>query len=83
MLTGINNNRDIKMNRKTYKKLITMAKKIYAGLMTAACLLALAILCAPCLLIFSVGKDGELTVWNLVGVVWMVVLFGVFKYKSR
>ena len=71
------------MNRKTYKKLITMAKKIYAGLMTAACLLALAILCAPCLLIFSVGKDGELTVWNLVGVVWMVVLFGVFKYKSR
>lgn len=71
------------MNRKTYKKLITMAKKIYAGLMTAACLLALAILCAPCFLIFSVGKDGELTVWNLVGVLWMVVLFGVFKYKSK
>ena len=60
-----------------------MVKKIYAGLMTTACLLALAILCAPCFLIFSVGKDGELTVWNLVGMLWMVVLFGVFKYKSR
>ena len=71
------------MNRKTYLKMITMVKKIYAGLMTAACLLALAILCTPCLLIFSVGVDGELTVWNLVGVLWMVVLFGVFKYKSR
>lgn len=60
-----------------------MVKKIYAGLMTAACLLALAILCAPCFLIFSMGKDGELTVWNMIGFVWCVGVSFIFKYKSR
>lgn len=60
-----------------------MVKKIYAGLMTAACLLALGIMVAPCLLVFSVGKDGELTVWNFVGMLWCLLVEGLFKIKSR
>lgn len=71
------------MKIQTYKKLLSMAQKIKGMCWTAICLLALGIMVAPCLLVFSVGKDGELTVWNLVGLAWMVVLFGVFKWKSR
>ena len=71
------------MKKTTFYKLMIMAKKIMSGLWLTACMLALMVLVAPCLLVFSVGKDGELTVWNLVGLAWMVVLFGVFKWKSR
>lgn len=71
------------MKRKTYYKLASMVSKVIGGLWMAACFLALGIMVAPCLLVFSVGKDGELTVWNLVGLTWMVVLFCVFKWKSR
>ena len=71
------------MKRKTYYKLAFMVSKVIGGLWMAACLLALGIMVAPCFLIFSVGKDGELTVWNLVGLAWMWVLFCVFKWKSR
>lgn len=71
------------MKRKTYYKLASMVSKVIGGLWMAACLLALGIMVAPCLLVFSVGKDGELTVWNLVGLVWCVGVAFVFKYKSR
>ena len=71
------------MKIQTYKKLIGMAKKIYGVVWTAVCLLALAVMVAPCLLIFSVGKDGEMTWMNLVGLVWMLGLFVAFKIKSR
>lgn len=59
-----------------------MVKKIYAGLMIAACLLALAILCAPCFLIFSTGNNGELTIWNFIGLAWLFGIFMLFKYES-
>lgn len=71
------------MKPKTFYKLTIMAKKLVSGLWIAACLLALMVLVAPCFLTFSVGKDGELTVWNLVGLVWCVGVAFVFKYKSR
>lgn len=60
-----------------------MVQKIKGVCWTVACLLTLAVMVAPCLLIFSVGKDGELTVWNFVGLVWMLGLFVPFKIKSR
>lgn len=71
------------MKIQTYKKLLSMAQKIKGMCWTAICLLALGIMVAPCLLVFSVGKDGELTVWNLVGLAWYVGVAFVFKYKSR
>ena len=71
------------MKKTTFYKLMIMTKKIMSGLWLTACLLALMVLVAPCFLIFSVGKDGELTVWNLVGLVWCVGVAFVFKYKSR
>ena len=36
--------------------------------------LVLAMLCSPVLLIFTEGQDGELTVWNFVGVGWLAML---------
>ena len=71
------------MKIQTYKKLLSMAQKIKGMCWTAICLLALGIMVAPCFLAFSQGADGELTWMNLVGVAWIGVLFGVFKYKSR
>ena len=71
------------MKKTTYKTLFSMVQKIKGVCWTVACLLALAIMVAPCLLIFTVGKDGEMTWMNLVGVAWIGVLFWVFKYKSR
>lgn len=71
------------MKKTTYKKLLSMAQKIKGMCWTAICLLALGIMVAPCFLAFSQGADGELTWMNLVGVAWIGVLFGVFKYKSR
>ena len=67
------------MNIKTYKKLVTMVKKIYGWMLMASLWLALVALCSPCFLIFSVGKDGELTIWNIVGLVWCVLLYVIFK----
>lgn len=71
------------MKYKTYKILISMVHKIKGVCWTLVCLLALAILVAPCLLIFTVGKDGEMTWMNFAGLIWMSVLFFVFKAKSR
>jgi len=67
------------MNIKTYKKLITMAKKIYGWMLMGILALALLALCAPCLLVFSVGHDGELTIWNFVGLAWCLILFCILK----
>lgn len=71
------------MKPKTFYKLTIMVKKIMSGLWLTLCLLALMVLVAPCFLTFSVGKDGELTVWNLVGLVWCLLVVGLFKIKSR
>ena len=74
---------EIKMKIQTYKKLLSMAQKIKGMCVTAICLLALGIMVAPCFLAFSQGADGELTWMNVVGVAWIGLLFGVFKFKSR
>ena len=71
------------MKPKTFYKLTIMAKKIMSGLWLTASLLALFVMVAPCFLIFSVGKDGELTVWNFVGMLWCLLVVGLFKMKSR
>ena len=45
----------------------------------------IALLCSPVLLIFTVGKDGAPTVWNLVGIGWLAMLIlacrKIFKTK--
>lgn len=65
------------------KKMIAMVKKVYGYVLTAILIAALALLCAPCLLIFTTGVDGELTIWNIVGLVWMAGLVLFFKMKSN
>ena len=59
-----------------------MAKKIYGWMLMASLWLALLALCAPCVLLFSVGHDGELTVWNFVGLAWCLFIYGIFKKFS-
>lgn len=73
---------DGKIEITTYKKLVTMAKKFYGWMLMASLWLALLALCAPCFLVFSVGHDGELTVWNFVGLAWCLILYGIFKKFS-
>ena len=56
-----------------------MARKILSVSLMAAMVVALIVLCLPCFLIFSSGNDGELTVWNFVGIGWTCVLAIVLK----
>lgn len=65
------------------KKMIAMVKKIYGYLLSAILIAVLALFCAPCLLIFTTGPDGELTIWNIVGLVWMAGLVFFFKMRSN
>lgn len=59
-----------------------MIKKLYGAVLTAAMIIAMLVLAAPCLLIFCEGNDGNPTVWNFVGIAWIVGLAVVFKMKS-
>ena len=70
------------MKIKTYKKLVNMVKKLYGWMLMGILWLALIALCTPCLLVFSVGKDGELTIWNAAGLLWCCILYMVFKKFS-
>ena len=54
-------------------------KRIMNFAKMAIALIAMMAVCAPCLLTFSVGDDGNLTVWNFVGVAYAAILFQGFK----
>lgn len=49
----------------------------------AIALIAMMAVCAPCLLTFSVGDDGNLTVWNFVGLAYSAMLYKGAKKVSR
>ena len=68
-----------KLKVKLINALTTMARKILSVTMMVAMVLALIALCLPCFLIFSSGNNGELTVWNFVGIGWTCVLAIVLK----
>lgn len=68
-----------KLKYKLINALITMARKILSVSLMAAMVVALIALCLPCFLIFSSGNDGELTVWNFVGIGWTCVLAIILK----
>lgn len=72
-----------KMKYKLLKTLETMMTKIIYGSLLVAMVLALMVLVSPVFLIFSTGKDSELTVWNLVGIVWLCLLVCVFNYADK
>ena len=55
---------------------------IWGGIWTAA-VMAVLVICSPVLLIFSTGNDGELTIWNFVGMAWLVMLILVGKTVNR
>ena len=71
------------MKYKLLKTLETMMTKIIYGSLCVAMVLALMVLVSPVFLIFSTGKDSELTVWNLVGIVWLCLLVCVFNYADK
>lgn len=45
--------------------------------------IAIAAIAAPVLLIFSTGKDGQHTVWNFVGIAYLLLLIAAGKILSR
>ena len=72
-----------KLKYKLIKTLETMITKIVYGSLWVAMVLALMVLVSPVLLIFSTGQDGEMTIWNLVGIVWLLLLVCVFNYADK
>lgn len=62
------------MRKRTIIKFISMAKRVISVLQLVLLGVVLVAMCAPCLLMFSEGRDGELTVWNVVGLAWAAAL---------
>ena len=60
-----------------------MMKKLIYGSLMFAMLAALMVLVSPVILIFSKGEDGELTIWNLVGLVWLCLLVFLCNYADK
>lgn len=45
--------------------------------------LVVMILLSPCLLIFTEGKDGGITVWNFVGIAYLLGVIGIVGYAIK
>lgn len=45
--------------------------------------LVVMILLSPCLLIFTEGKDGGITVWNFVGIAYLLGVIGIVGYSIK
>lgn len=75
-------NQNIDINKKS-----DIIGKVVNFVMTAGVFAMLFILCLPVLLIFSEGSDGGITVWNFVGIAWLLVLVAighkVFKKQNN
>ena len=72
-----------KTKYKLLKTLGTMMKKLIYGSLLFAMLAALMVLVSPVILIFSKGEDGELTIWNLVGLVWLCLLVFLCNFADQ
>ena len=45
--------------------------------------LVVMVLLSPCLLIFTEGKDGGITVWNFVGIAYLLGVIGIVGYAIK
>lgn len=45
--------------------------------------LVVMVLLSPCLLIFTEGKDGGITVWNFVGIAYLLGVLGIVGYAIK
>lgn len=63
--------------------------RLLHALITAAVVMVVVVLLSPTLLIFSESKDGSITIWNFVGIAYLLLIFwlstkvnGHFKSNS-
>ena len=71
------------MKYKLLKTLETMITKIVYGSLWVAFVAALMVLVSPVILIFYKVEDGELTIWNFVGLVWLFLLVFLCNYADK
>ncbi len=57
--------------------------KVLRTLMAVAVLLVAMILLSPCLLVFTEGADGGITVWNFVGIAYLLGVIAVVWYMNK
>lgn len=57
--------------------------KVIEFVLTAGVFAVLFIICLPTLLIFSEGHDGGITVWNFVGIAWLLILVKIAHYVIK
>ena len=51
--------------------------KVLRTLLAVAVMLVAMILLSPCLLVFTEGKDGGITVWNFVGIAYIIGVIAI------
>lgn len=57
--------------------------KVLGIIIAIAAWLVVMILLSPCLLIFTEGKDGGITVWNFVGIAYLLGVIGIVGYAIK
>ena len=57
--------------------------KVLGIIIAIAAWLVVMILFSPCLLIFTEGKDGGITVWNFVGIAYLLGVIGIVGYAIK
>lgn len=56
---------------------------VLGTIIAIAAWLVVMILLSPCLLIFSEGKDGGITIWNFVGIAYLLGVIGIVSYAVK
>lgn len=56
---------------------------VLGTIIAIAAWLVVMVLLSPCLLIFTEGRDGGITVWNFVGIVYLLGVIGIVWYANK
>ena len=69
----------------THKIIKTMFRLVKAGAWVVCCILAIGVMVLPCLLVVHENKNGNVDIWNAVGLVWLagVTWFAISKTNNR
>lgn len=54
--------------------------KVLGIILAIGAWLIVMILLSPCLLIFTESKDGSITIWNFVGIAYLLGVVGIISY---
>jgi len=58
-------------------------KSVLSTIIAISAWLVVMVLLSPCLLTFTEGRDGGITVWNFVGIIYTLGVIGIIWYAIK